>query len=108
MKHVQPKVTPIIIGTRLYTDSQNRGDAVVYAIHTEQTPTTLRYFGGATRYDVVFHDGVRSENLTESTLTSHRWQFIDGIATLAEIEELLAKSASVRAQNVTETSAVND
>ncbi|MEB0032894.1 hypothetical protein QN372_19270 [Undibacterium sp. RTI2.1] len=91
MKRIKTKVRPIVIGTRVYTDSLDRGEGVVYAIHSEQTPT---------EYDVVFHDGVKGANLTEHAFTGPRWSFLDGISSLEEITDLLAKSASSKAQNI--------
>ena len=102
------KDTPIVVGTRLYTDSQNRGNGIVYAVYNvnEKLPSVQHAYRSAKTYDIVFHDGTKALDVEEHTLTSHCWAFVEGIAPIEEIESLLANSASEKAARLRSLSIV--
>jgi hypothetical protein len=96
------KNTPIEIGQHIYTSLYGRGRGVVYAIHGEQRPTSVRivsgvmHMGGSSHFDIVFRQGGESRMLPECILRGVQWDILPEVATQAEIDEMLHHAAIVR------------
>lgn len=73
-------VQKIVVGQRVSSSLYSRGRGVVYAIHGEQSPDTVRRIGGVlnvggeAEYDIVFECGVESKLLPECILRGVQWQ----------------------------------
>ena len=94
----------ISIGTRVNCILHWAGRGVVFAIHGEQRPETVRrigggvHMGGGARFDVVFENGAISRAVPESIVRSVQWSILPEIATETEIAAALAHAAHVTAE----------
>lgn len=95
----------IEIGTRIYTGLYNRGAGIVFAIHGEQKPETVRSVlsgvmvsGGNAKFDIVFLGGGFSMALPECIIHGVQWEIEEGEkATAEEIAEVLAAAYAKQA-----------
>jgi Large polyvalent protein associated domain 30 len=61
----------IVVGTRVHSILYGGRDGVVYAIHGEQSPSSVRSIGGfmqtggRAEFDIVFDDGTETRHLPE-------------------------------------------
>ncbi|EGY28640.1 hypothetical protein Rin_00014250 [Candidatus Regiella insecticola 5.15] len=73
-----------MIGQVVSSDSYSNGRGVVFGIYV--------IIGGFSRFDVVFENGTKVDNLSEDLLRSDLWSILDEVKTSAEIEILLSNS----------------
>ena len=81
---------PIQVGTRVHCILYGGSDGIVYAIHGEQHPETIRsiagamYLGGSADFDIVFptHE---ARMLPECIVRGVQWRILPGLATAEEI-----------------------
>lgn len=95
----------LVIGSRVYCALHYCGTGIVYAIHGEQRPDTVRIFiggagvsGGSARVDVVFANGHQAHAVPESIVRGIQWRISDQVASAEEIAAALAHAACVQAQ----------
>lgn len=95
----------LVIGTRVSCALHYCGAGIVYAIHGEQRPDTVRTFmggagvsGGSARVDVVFANGHQARAVPESIVRGIQWRISDEVASADEIAAALADAACVQAQ----------
>ena len=95
----------LVIGTRVYCALHYCGAGIVYAIHGEQRPDTVRTFmggagvsGGSARVDVVFANGHQARAVPEAIVRGIQWRISDEVASADEIAAALAHAACVQAQ----------
>lgn len=95
----------LVIGTRVSCALHYCGAGIVYAIHGEQRPDTVRTFmggagvsGGSARVDVVFANGHQARAVPESIVRGIQWRISDEVASADEIAAALAHAACVQAQ----------
>jgi hypothetical protein len=69
-------------------------DGVVYAVHGEQQPHTVRsiatviMMGGNAYFDIVWEDGTESPQVPEAIIRSVQWRILPGIADDGEIKAM--------------------
>lgn len=95
----------LVIGTRVSCALHYCGAGIVYAIHGEQRPDTVRTFmggagvsGGSARVDVVFANGHQARAVPEAIVRGIQWRISDEVASAEEIAAALAHAACVQAQ----------
>src|SRR5271167_1901854 len=99
--------THIQVGTRIHSILYGGRDGVVYAIHGQQSPESVRSIGGLIQtgggadFDIVFDNGTESLRLPECILRGVQWRIYEEIATPEEIADMLFFAATeyVRKQN---------
>jgi len=85
----------IQIGQRIYSILYGGRHGVVYAIHGEQQPQTIRTMGGVVatggraEFDIVFDNGTESKRLPECILHGVQWKIFDEVALAPEIKLML-------------------
>ncbi|MEX0446595.1 LPD29 domain-containing protein [Xenorhabdus sp. SGI246] len=85
----------LVIGQVVSTDLYNWGNGVVYAIHGEQSPSSVRDLhgvvstGGSADFDIVFYNGTTTKRLPECILWGIQWKIHDEIVSQNEIDSLL-------------------
>jgi hypothetical protein len=102
--------THIQVGTRIHSILYGGRDGVVYAIHGQQSPESVRSIGGLIQtggradFDIVFDNGTESLRLPECILRGVQWRIYEEIATPAEIADMLnfAATEDVRKRNEAE------
>lgn len=93
----------IVVGTRVNCGLRYFGEGIVYGVHGEQRPATVRTVagfvasGGNATFDVVFHNGHLSRAVSEAIILGVQWDIREGVATAEEIADALAYSACQRA-----------
>ncbi|EQB33585.1 hypothetical protein M529_03680 [Sphingobium ummariense RL-3] len=94
----------ITIGTRINCVLPHAGRGIVYGIHGEQQPGSVRviggifHSGGAAHFDIVFDNGHISQKVPESIIRGVQWSILPEIATAEQIAEALAYSACLKAE----------
>lgn len=103
---------PIVIGQRVSTILYGRGPGVVFRITGDQRPGSIGSmgggavaYGGAAHFDIVFHDGSRSNGLPECILWGVQWSVYDEVADGDEIARLLHAAEHEEARKATEKEA---
>ena len=87
-------MNPLIVGTRVHCILYGGEDGIVYAIHGEQRPDTVRTLasvvmaGGNAQFDIVWENGTESLRISEAIIHSVQWRVLPGIATAEEITAL--------------------
>lgn len=86
----------LIVGQRIYSVLYGGRYGVVFAIHGEQSPQTVKQLGGGVgvmggraHFDIVFDDGTRSKQLPEGILRGVQWTIYADVADREEIDNLL-------------------
>lgn len=87
----------IKVGTRVHCILYGGKDGVVYKVHGEQRPETIRSvmggavtMGGNAHFDIVWERGTVSLKIPESILCgSVQWRVLDGLASEHEIQQML-------------------
>jgi Large polyvalent protein associated domain 30/Large polyvalent protein associated domain 29 len=101
----------VVVGTWVSTVLYGRGRGIVYAIHSEQRPGTIRGPGavagdGRAHFDIIFLDGSRTELLPEAVLRGVQWSILAApIAGAGEIAVALDHANQVEAQAKAEAAA---
>lgn len=78
-------IEKILVGQRVYTRIYARGRGVVYAIHGEQSPESVRRIGdvismgGRAEVDIVFESGFETKRLPESILRGVQWTILPDV-----------------------------
>lgn len=95
----------LVVGTRVQCALHYCGAGIVYAIHGEQSPDTVRTFiggagvsGGSARVDVVFANGHQAHQVPEAIVRGIQWRISDEVASAEMIAAALAHAACVQAQ----------
>src|SRR5947209_6888553 len=87
-------MTLLTVGTRVHCILYGGKDGVVYSIHGEQRPDTIRSIatviatGGNASFDIVWEDGTESLQIPESILRGVQWEILPGIADAEEIKSM--------------------
>lgn len=93
-------MNPLIVGTRVHCGLYGGKNGIIYAIHGEQRPETVRVLasvvmaGGNAEFDIVWETGTESLGISEAIIHSVQWTMLPGIATAEEITALRAHAAS--------------
>ena len=94
----------LVVGTRVQCALHCCGAGIVYAIHGEQSPDTVRTFmggagvsGGSARVDVVFANGHQAHQVPEAIVRGIQWRISDEVASAEMIAAALAHAACVQA-----------
>jgi hypothetical protein len=88
------------IGTRVYSGLYGGRDGVVYAIHGNQSPESVRviggvmHMGGSANFDIVFDNGTETRSLPECILRGVQWRIYADVARPEEIAFLREHAAS--------------
>ncbi len=83
------------IGQRIHCILYGGRDGIVYAVHGEQSPDSIRTLGGVVAtggramFDIVFEDGTISRMVPECIVHGVQWRIYDETATAEEIAEAL-------------------
>lgn len=94
----------ITVGTRINCILGWAGDGIVFEVHGEQQPGSVRivggiaHMGGSAHFDVVFDNGHISRRVPECIIMGVQWKILPIIATAEEIAASLANAACVKAQ----------
>src|SRR5258708_40242685 len=89
----------LTVGTRVHCILYGGKDGVVYAIHGEQRPETVRGIasaittGGNAYFDIVWENGTESLQIPESIIRGVQWKILPGIADAAEIRTMRVYAA---------------
>jgi hypothetical protein len=91
------KSVTVQVGQRIYRGLYGGSHGIVYAVHGEQSPASVRdlggvVMGGRAEFDIVFDDGHLSRRLPECILRGVQWEIFDDIAGADEILDALAQS----------------
>lgn len=90
MSTIANSVEPIQVGTRVHRILYGGSNGIVYAIHGEQRPETIRSIGGivstggGAEFDIVFPTHI-SRRVPECVIHGVQWRILPGIATAEEI-----------------------
>jgi len=91
----------IRIGQKVYSALNGGRSGIVFQIHGEQRPETVRQAmggaivtGGRAHMDVVFEDGTISKQIPESIIRTGGWKVFDEVATEEEIDKQLVLAAA--------------
>jgi len=89
------KKIEVVIGTVVTTNLYALGRGVVYQIHGEQKPDTIKQIGngvmvsgGNAEFDIVHECGKLSQRLTECILRGVQWAIYDEVISADEISRL--------------------
>lgn len=89
----------IVVGSVVTTNLYWLGRGVVYQIHGEQMPDTVRQVGGGVmvtggyaEFDIVHDCGKFSKRLPECILRGVQWEVLDDIADAEEIQNLCTRA----------------
>lgn len=89
--------TQVVVGTVVTTNLYGLGRGVVYHIHGEQMPDTVKQIGGGVmvtgghaEFDIVHDSGKFSNRLPECILLGVQWDVLSEIADAEEIHRLCA------------------
>lgn len=95
----------LTIGTRVHCILYGGKDGIVFDIHGEQSPDTIRRMGsglvssgGSATFDIVFLNGDISRAVPECIARGVQWRLLDGIASSEEIAAAITHSALIRAE----------
>jgi hypothetical protein len=90
----------LVVGSRVHCILYGGKDGVIYAIHGEQEPQTVKTVlsviqaGGNAEFDIVWENGTESLGVSEAIIHSVQWSLLSGIATAEEIASMRAFAAS--------------
>lgn len=94
------------IGTVISWGVLNTGRGVVYAIHGEQKPDSVKHLGGGVvsmggnaDFDIVFETGGRADRVPECILRGVQWEIFEEVVPQEEIDRLLANADEHAAKN---------
>lgn len=91
----------ISVGQRVHCGLYYFGPGIVYRIHGEQSPESIRTYGGVmtsggtATFDIVFLNGAMTAKTPESILRGVQWEISGEIASAAEIQDALEHAAAV-------------
>jgi hypothetical protein len=103
----------VVVGTRIHSKLYGGRNGVVYAIHGEQSPDSIRslamgaiVMGGSAEFDIVFENGTESHRIPEAIMRGVQWEIYAAVADADEIKSLRAnvlveqaRRASVEEEN---------
>ena len=90
----------IEVGTRIHSGLYGGRDGVVYAIHGNQSPESVRilggvmHMGGSANFDIVFDNGTETRGLPECILRGVQWRVYADVVRPEEIAFLREHAAS--------------
>lgn len=92
-----------VVGSRVHCRLIGSGDGIVFAIHGEQRPETVRFegiavMGGNAEFGVVFANGHILPKVSEAIIRCEQWDLLPGVAGVAEIADALRHAEAVREQ----------
>lgn len=95
----EKKRTEVVVGSVVTTNLYWLGRGVVYKIHGEQMPETVKQLGGGmmvsgghAEFDIVHDCGKFSKRLPECILRGVQWDILDEIADADEVNQLRANA----------------
>jgi hypothetical protein len=92
---MQEAVNPSIlsVGVRVHSILHGGRDGVIFDVHGEQSPSTVRdlgmiVVGGSATFDVVFSNGTESRQIPESIVRGVQWRILPEQASADEIRAM--------------------
>ncbi|MRT06061.1 LPD29 domain-containing protein [Ewingella americana] len=105
LAHNKKNRTQVVVGTVVTTNLYGLGRGVVYHIHGEQMPDTVKQIGGGVmvtgghaEFDIVHDNGKFSKRLPECILRGLQWDVLNEIADAEEIHRLCANAEEYAAK----------
>ena len=90
----------LTIGSRVHCILYGGKDGIVYAIHGDQKPDSVRVLGGVMQtggsadFDIVWEDGTESRRIPECIVLGVQWNLLEGVANAEEITKAREFAAS--------------
>jgi len=104
--------TVVRVGQRVYSGLYGGRYGIVYRIHGEQSPESVRSLGGGciviggrASFDIVFDDGSRTQQLPESILRGVQWKILEEVVTASDINAALSDAEQEEARRDTQRKA---